>query len=208
MKEMRRKQGRRLMLTGLVLIISALFLLVYNIVQDQQAGQAASLALEGVKREILESGNPQGMLDKANKKEETIRYIDGYPYLGYLNIPSLEMEWPIISDWSYEALRLTPNRHFGSYITGDMVLAGHNNMMHFGRLVELDIGDLILFTDMDGDVYFYKVNMIDNLDPSQSQVIADSGSNLTLYTCTYSRYKRVTIFTRLLEDYELGDIEF
>ena len=50
--------------------------------------------------------------------------IDGYGYIGVLQIPSLDLTLPIISDWSYPALQVAPCRYAGSAYEGGLVLSG------------------------------------------------------------------------------------
>ena len=83
--------------------------------------------------------------------EET---VDGIAYIGVLEIPDLGLNLPVASNWSYPLLRQTPCRYTGSAYTNDLVIAAHNYDKHFGGLKNLQIGDSVTFTDMDGDVFF------------------------------------------------------
>lgn len=87
----------------------------------------------------------------------TVVEINGYDYVGYLSVPKLDLELPVMSDWDYVRLKTAPCRHFGSTKTDDLVIAAHNYQSHFGRLKELEIGDAVTFTDMDGVVIRYEV---------------------------------------------------
>lgn len=63
--------------------------------------------------------------------------IDGYYYIGYISIPALGMELPVMSDWSYPQLNISPCRYAGSTKTDDLVIAGHNYTRHFGGIKNL-----------------------------------------------------------------------
>ena len=83
--------------------------------------------------------------------------VDGYDCIGVLSIPVLELELPILTDWSYAKLKIAPCHYFGSYYETDFVIAAHNYQSHFGRLTEIQPKDLILFTDISGTVHCYEV---------------------------------------------------
>ena len=124
----------------------------------------------------------------------TEKEIDGQYYIGYLSIPILELELPVISEWSYPRLRIAPCRHFGSTKTDDLVIAAHNYESHFGKLKQLKTGDLLTFTDMDGEKILYEVQVIDVLQPTAVDAVKNSDFDLVLYTCTYGGGSRVVVF--------------
>ena len=126
--------------------------------------------------------------------EMTVLTIDGYDYIGYIEIPALELALPVMADWNEEKLKLAPCRHFGSTKTDDLVIAGHNYRRHFANFTDLDIGDSIRFTDMDGQTIEYTIGKIDLLEPDAVWRVLDSNYDLILYTCDYSGGKRIAVF--------------
>lgn len=95
--------------------------------------------------------------------------IDGYSYIGYLSIPKLELELPIMADWDYARLRIAPCRYTGSVRGEDLVIMAHNYASHFGGLAKLSEGDNVIFTDMDGITTVYEVVAQDILAPYTSR---------------------------------------
>ena len=198
-----KKSGIVFVIAGAVLILSALSLFFYNRNEDAQAGQEAENLLSDVqaviqqkestrptKPESLEETQPAETL----APEMPVTEIDGYEYVGYLSIPKLELELPVMSEWDYARLKLAPCRQFGSSRTDDLVIAAHNYKNHFGRLSQLESGDTIVFTDMDGIKNKYEVILIDTLAPNEVEAVQNSGYDLVLYTCTYGGKTRVTVF--------------
>ena len=119
--------GRRLMALGAVLILCALGLTAYNHWDDRRAQREAARLLEELKAaEPAESG------------EETLP-LDGAEWLGWLRIPSLELELPVQAEWSYPALKTSPCRYAGTPEAG-LVIAAHNYEQHFARLSLLTAG--------------------------------------------------------------------
>jgi sortase A len=65
---------------------------------------------------------------------------------------------------------------------------------HFGRLDELEPGDELSFTDMDGRTAYYAVERLEILDPNAVDAVQYSGCDLVLYTCTYGGANRTAVF--------------
>jgi sortase A len=74
-----------------------------------------------------------------------------------------------------------------------MVIAAHNYKTHFGRLRELQLGDEIQFTDVDGNKFLYTVEELEILSPTAVEEMTDSGWALTLFTCTIGGKTRVAV---------------
>lgn len=199
---MRNKIGTVFMLLGAVLLLAALSLLFWNWREDVQAGDAADQALLLLKERMEEQTLPE-----LPEPAETAAYpdpydpamteveIDGYAYIGYLSIPSVGIELPVMSEWDYVRLKIAPCRYVGSTKTDDLVIAAHNNSRHFGPIKDLalSIGDAVYFTDMDGVVTSYQVAEIYILQPTAVEEMTTSGYALTLFTCTYGGKTRVTV---------------
>lgn len=183
---MGRKAGNICLVLGTVLILAALSLFLWNQWEDSRAGASVEKILPLVAEQI-------DIDAEIDNTEMTEVEIDGYLYIGYLSIPSLELELPVMSSWSYPQLRIAPCRYYGSTKTGDLVIAAHNYSRHFGNIEDLSEGDEIYFTDMDGVVTAYEVAEVDTLNPSAVEEMTDSGFALTLFTCTYGGQSRVTV---------------
>ena len=194
---MPRKSGIVFVLAGTVLLMSALSLFLYNQYEDARAGQEAESLLVEVQT-LLETVPPA--IPEETAPSETLNpelpvvQINGCGYIGYLSIPKLELELPVISEWSYTRLKTAPCRQFGSSRTDDLVIAAHNYKKHFGLLSKLQEGDGVVFTDMDGIENRYEVAAVDTLAPTEVEAVQNSGHDLVLYTCTYGGSTRVTVF--------------
>ena len=70
----------------------------------------------------------------------------------------------------------------------------HNYNNHFGRLSQLNIGDSLCFTSMDGVTTHYTVVAKDILAPTAVEEITEGAYDLTLFTCTYGGASRVTVY--------------
>lgn len=126
--------------------------------------------------------------------------INGYAYVGYLELPTLELKLPVMSKWDYTRLQIAPCRQFGSSRTDDLVIAAHNYQNHFGRLKELVVGDAVTFTDIEGIVNTYSVERVETLNPTEVDAVQNSDHDLVLYTCTKGGKTRVTVFCDRTEE--------
>ena len=119
--------------------------------------------------------------------------IDGYSYIGYLSIPTLDLELPVMEEWSYPGLKIAPGRYAGSAYNGTFVICGHNYKTHFGTLHSLSAGDSIVFTDMDGNEFTYSVDNVETVEPNQKEKVLSDEWALTLFTCTPGGKTRVAV---------------
>ena len=190
------------MLLGTALIIGALSLFLFNRQEEAKAGQAVAELLPQLVGRIEESSPeetqmPVQPLDTPTALEMTEVEIDGYAYIGYLSIPRLGVELPVMADWDYARLRTAPCRYAGSVWGEDLVIMAHNYASHFGGLSDLETGDSVVFTDMDGNEIFYQVAAQDILAPTAVAEMTSGTFDLTLFTCTYGGQNRVTVYCDL-----------
>lgn len=200
-----RKPGGIWIAFGLLLLAAALCLTVYNLRQATDAADASQTVVEELGEKILEarepSESPESTEPTAPLKDyeknpdmdmptETIR---GYDYIGVLTVPALELELPVLSQWSYAGLKVAPGRYTGSAYRDDMVICAHNYARHFGGLKNLSVGDEVTFVDVDGNVFSYTVSELETLPYNAVEEMATGDWDLTLFTCVLGGGSRVTV---------------
>ena len=194
----KQKIGRACMIVGILLILGALALLGYNQWDANRADKASQEALgklEETLTETIEDNTEEEIQPELDPEQEmTVTDIDGWGYIGYLSIPSIGLALPVMSEWSYPKLKISPCRQFGSSRTDDLVIAAHNYESHFGKIGTLALGDEVRFTDMDGIENHYTVSAIEVHDPTDVEAVEHSGHDLVLYTCTYGGKTRIVVF--------------
>lgn len=119
--------------------------------------------------------------------------LDGYDYIGVLEIKELSLVLPVMSDWDYPRLKLSPCRYTGSAYQDNFVIMAHNFPSHFGRLSSLSLNSIVSFTDLDGNIFNYQVSEIEILDPTEISAVTSGSWDLTLFTCTIGGESRVTV---------------
>ena len=177
-KHNRKRRGLLWISIGLLLIAAAIFLASYNLYDEQRAAKTAGEALDRLEEAMPVEASAKPAPDapavaEANPTllprdeqielpdyilfphmEMPVESIDGNDFIGVLQIPALDLELPVISEWSYPNLRIAPCRFSGSAYLDDMVICGHNYSAHFGKLkklresghVEMDENGLLTLT--------------------------------------------------------------
>lgn len=191
--------GAICILCGAALILSALSLFGYNRWEARSAELAAVQVLPSLMDAIQDHAVPALAPSAALEKPGPDAYqmteveMDGFAYIGYLHIPALELELPVMSSWSDVQLKIAPCRYSGSVRSADLVILAHNYAAHFGRIKELSETDTVFFTDMDGITYSYAVAAKDILAPTAVEEMTAGTYDLVLFTCTVGGTSRVTV---------------
>lgn len=206
----RRTAGVICMVLGGALLLGAAGLLSENRREESRAGEESAQVMVRLRQEMEQAALPEEtrtepeqspeaeetpLPDPAGREMPTLE-IDGQAYIGYLELPTLGLSLPVMSEWSYPKLRIAPCRYWGSAYDDSLVILAHNYDRHFGRLQELAIGDPVQFIDADGVIYQYTVEKQEILEKPDVEKMVDSGYDLTLFTCTYGGRHRVTVRLR------------
>jgi len=129
--------------------------------------------------------------------EMPTRRIAGHEYIGVLDIPSLEISLPVMSEWTYSKLKIAPCRYEGSAYSKDLIIMGHNYSTHLRAIKDMKPGDEVRFTDAAGNIFIYSV--IDNVTLDKFDVAEMSAGDwdLTVFTCHIGGGTRATVRCRL-----------
>ncbi len=122
-----------------------------------------------------------------------VQMIGGSGYIGYLTVPDLNLELPVMAECDENRLRIAPCRYYGSVRTDNLVIAGHSYITHFRPLRQLSIGAQVLFTDMEYHRITYQVMDLEVLNPTEVLEMRESDYDLTLFTCTASMKQRFAV---------------
>ena len=213
-KSGRKQKGLLLITMGLLLIAAALILVSYNLYDGLRAERAASRVVDQLSADFPSEAAPEAPAGSAGDQEPAVipdyvlnpdmempvENIDGTDVIGVLRIPALELELPVISEWSYPDLKTAPCRYSGSAYLDNLIICGHNYASHFGNLKNLCEGDLAAFTDMDGNVFTYRMVEQETLPPTAMDAMESGEWDLTLFTCTMGGQSRVTVRFEREED--------
>lgn len=191
----RTRKGEALFCLGALMIAAALGLALYNLSRQAAAGKSLESGLRKLTETVAERRTEQAAAEKElyPNLEMPVVTIDGYDYIGWIELPALELTLPVMSEWDAARLKIAPCRYSGSVYSGDLVIAAHNYASHFGRFSALSPGDEVIFTDADGREFRYAVADAEILPPTAVEEMTAGEWPLTLFTCTYGGRTRLTI---------------
>lgn len=216
---MKAKLGNIFMGLGILLLLGALVLFALNQWEARQAKESAKELMPQLVEKIQERetapqqetitpegttlpetteetilpGTPPELLTPEQLKMTEVE-IDGDHYIGYVSIPSVELELPVMSGWDYYKLKVAPCRYSGTLLGNDLVIMAHNYVGHFRELSQVAVGDAVFFVDMDGGITEYQVVALDVLTPKDVEEMTAGNYDLTLFTCTIGGRSRVTVY--------------
>ena len=174
---------------------------------DQQ-GKTTLASTENVntKNEIRESNiilDDENMIQdtEIHQTEESIlTTYKGYPVIAKLEIPKIDLETYVISEYSNQALGVSVTKFYGGNPNevGNFCIAGHNyitkNMFH--DLKKLSIGDTFSLIDNNRKEGMYKIYLVETVEPNETQCLSqktDGRIEVTLITCTADSSKRIIV---------------
>lgn len=200
-----RKLGWTFKLLGLALLLAALGLTGYNLLDSERAGRQARQAfvqVDEARGDVLSEHRFQLPRTGTDQPPFYVQYpsvqmpeitVDGVAYIGTLEIPEADVALPIISSFSEQDLSLAPCRYSGSVYTNDLIICGHNYSSQFGRLASVAPGSRLRLIDCDGNVFWYVVSEMETLGADQVARMQAGDWDLTLFTCTVGGRSRLTL---------------
>ncbi len=186
---------------------------VYSEVQKNACEAVSQDILNDISMDNTISDKPLVVaLDDTEVVENNAQVLDGkytdeygntYTYESILSIPSLGIEYPVLSETSEELLKISINKFWGGSpnSVGNYCIVGHNykSGKMFGKLSQMKSGDTIKLTDLSGKTLEYKVYDRYVVDPENvacTSQITNGLKEVTLITCTNAGKQRLIIKCR------------
>lgn len=202
------------MVLGAALFFGALALFLWNEREADRAARSSASIVPLLNEAITEKegreptvpiqpGTPVELLPPEKRKMTEVE-IDGHSYIGYLSIPSQGLELPVMAQWDYPSLKIAPCRYSGTTMEENLVLVAHNYRRHFGPLRDLQLGDEVLFVDMEGAVTCYQVAAVDVVPPNSVEEVTAGAFDLALVTCTYGGKTRLVVYCDACDPQQAG----
>ena len=173
--------------TQFILSVTLLFLtvLIYFIILHSKTSkdQTAKQIADSYSISRLYSNNP-------TKSKTFSQNGQNFTIIGMIEIPKIDIFYPIISESNDELLKISPCRMAGPMPNenGNLCIAGHNydNYKFFSRLTNLNENDEIKIYNIDGTMVSYNVDEIYEVlsnDLSPLEQSDASKKQVTLITC-------------------------
>ena len=194
-----------LAIAGTTLLAMAVILRGYGYIDDYFAVRRAETLLKEVSVRILtelptyeqhEGAQVQNPEDGTLVSEVVMHHETlGYSTIGIISIPILKVRLPVISECTDEFLKISACWYRGeiSPMPSRMVISAHNYRNHFGRLHKLDPFDEVIFQANNGMTYTYRVTELLEIDQYDHDALFDGDWDMTLFTCTKDRVRRVLV---------------
>lgn len=214
-KKRTKRRGRFLIAIGMLLMIGGISLAGYNFWEGYQAETSSERILyqldnvreeNAQKRQQKHEEKPSDVQVNAvgEEAEETEEApdpnrpmpaveIEGYRYIGSIIIVPQELEFPVTEIWDYDRMKIATCRYSGSVYKDDLVICAHNYNNFFRKLDKLQKDDDVVFIDVEGNAYEYKVAETEVLVPTAIDEMKTGDWDLTLFTCNYMGDARVAV---------------
>ena len=144
-----------------------------------------------------------------SQSSDKITTVDGITYSvdSFITIPKIGISYPVLSDTSDELLEISVNRYWPEpnklkpNEVGNYCIVGHNyrNGKMFGRLSELEDGDIVQLEDTTGRTLQYQVYrkyVVEPTDTTCTSQLTNGRKELTLITCTNYGTQRLIVKCR------------
>lgn len=154
---------------------------------------AAAETTAPVEAEEPTEEEPEQIFPLFQPREMPTMELNGFDYIGILEVPSLELSLPVMEQWDYDRLKVSPCRFSGNLYEDNLVICGHNYSQHFGPLKYVPLGTEIRFTDAEGNVFRYAVSSFDTVGPNDVERMITGDWDLTLFTCNTNGQTRCAI---------------
>ena len=151
--------------------------------------------------------NTQPKIDTA-----TYTSTDGVKYTteSVLKIPSIGIEYPVLSETSSDLLFVSINKYWGPAPNevGNYCIVGHyyESGIMFGKLHKLKNGDIAELTDLSGRTVQYQVYnkyVVEPTDTSCTSQLTNGKKELTLITCTNYGKQRLIVKLREVQKQQI-----
>lgn len=187
------KNFRVIFFISITFLLFFLFYYIYNYIVTNRKEDMSSILLNSFNIQRLYSAEENYTTIALNSNKD-------FFVIGTIEIPSIQINYPILSDSNDELLKIAPCRFYGSYPNeiGNLCIAAHNydDNRFFSNLYKLNIGDTIDIYDSNNFLvtyYIYDKYEIDKNDVSCTSQDTNGKKEITLVTCNNLNGNRLII---------------
>lgn len=173
-----------------IIVLILIGFIIYNLFSIKQ--------YEKISNELSNNYYIYKLYSKYSEKENEEEFQN--EVLGVIEIPKINIKYPVFSRLTDELLKISPCKFYGKSPkeNGNLCIAGHNydNSKFFSNLFLLDINDKIYIYDNLDNKYVYTVFKIYEVNNSDLSPIFDYkrfSKELTLITCNNTNQNRLVV---------------
>ncbi len=165
---------------------------------------------EEIKRNVEIFNNNDSLKDIITTKEN-LKY-KGYNVIGKIKITKINIEYPILEieninpETAKKPMKISIIKYWGKNVNdyGNLSLAGHNNKSGtmFGKIKQLNKGDIIELTDLEGKTIKYSIYNIFVTTPDDVNILLTENElvrEVTLITCINGNKERLILKAQAIE---------
>ncbi len=165
---------------------------------------------EKISKQLINNYNISQLYSN-NSDEEIYNSINTYKeeennftVIGIIEIPKLNISYPILSELSDELLKIAPCKLSGPMPNeeGNLCIAGHNydNYKFFSKVPTLEVNDEIFICDLKGNKVLYLVYDKYEVDTQDLSPLEDSigiKKQITLITCNNKNKNKIIVKAKI-----------
>lgn len=214
-----------LLIVGIVLIVTILGTTGIIIMNNGKAKQEAENAVDNFQNIVDEDVNnnqqeiPENniianeiapivgveniIVDNNSSSDDNIQNYKGFPMVGTIEIPAINLKYPVLEDSSKDAIEVAVGIYDGPGLNkvGVTTIAGHNyrDGRFFANNKKLVEGDKIHITDTTGQKITYSIYKIYTTSPEDSSHLdydTQGKREIALSTCTDDSQSRLIILAK------------
>ena len=182
-----------ILLLSLLLIVFSLSYYVYNYhIYSKKEDMSLTLLNSFNIQRLYLNENDYALIPLNNNQDFFV--------IGSIQIPSIKIDYPILSDTNDELLKIAPCRFYGPYPNkeGNLCIAGHNydDSRFFSNLHKLELGDKINIYDATSSLttyHVYKKYETNKSDTSCTSQDTNGKKEITLVTCNNFNNNRLIV---------------
>lgn len=204
-------------LLSIILIAVLGLVYVYGAYEREKSEKVSKEVLSGINLddttvddEVLVAyldGTPDNVVEEQENEStasqnQVVTTADGTSYstVATVNIPKLNLSYPVLSETSDKLLKISPCKFWGPNPNevGNFCIVGHNyrNTKFFSKVPTLEMGDTVKLTDLSGRTLTYKIYDKYTVDPTDvkcTSQLTNGKKEVTLITCTNDSKQRVIV---------------
>lgn len=187
------KSYKILFFVSILILLVYILYYIYNYIVSNKKDNMSSI--------LLNTFNIQRLYSvEENYTNISLNNNKDFFVIGSIEIPSIKINYPILSDSNDEFLKIAPCRFYGSYPNeiGNLCIAAHNydDNRFFSNLYKLNIGDIINIYDSNNllvTYYIYDKYEIDKNNTSCTSQETNKKREITLVTCNNLNGNRLIV---------------
>ncbi len=180
-----RLSSKVFVLIGVILLAVAIGLFIFT--AWKKADQRRSLSEATQKMQILLSETKAGVPEDQSGENMPRLEIGGRDYIGLLELPDKGIVLPVAADWDTGLFPFRPARYSGTLYDGALFIGGSSDIC-FAFIGQLDAGDRVNFTDVQGIRYAFAVSRVTHNTTIDTDELRSPDIPLFIFTKKGSSY--------------------